>query len=148
AYSRAGHFMRSSTGQVVTPDGDPISPAITIPADATSIQIASDGAVSVTQAGGTVAQIGSIQLANFVNPAGLRAVGSNLFEETPSSGTATTGTPGQTGIGTVRQGILEMSNVNMVDELVSMIIGQRAYEINSKAIQTADRMMEIAGQLK
>jgi len=147
-YTRAGHFQRDSTGQIVTPDGNPLSPAITIPADATSIQIASDGTVSVQQAGTTVAQIGAIQLARFINPAGLKAIGSNLFLETPSSGTPVTGTPGQTGIGTIRQGILEMSNVNMVDELVSMIIGQRAYEINSKAIQTADRMMEVAGTLK
>jgi len=149
AYTRAGHFQRDSTGQVVTPDGNPLSPPITIPAEAASITISPDGTVSVdSQNGQTVTQIGTIQLAKFVNPAGLKPIGSNLFAETPSSGSAVVGTPGLNGIGSLRSGILEMSNVNMVDELVNMIIGQRAYEINSKAIQTADRMMEVAGNLR
>jgi flagellar basal-body rod protein FlgG len=149
AYTRAGHFQQDSTGQIVTPNGDPLTPTITIPADYETILIASDGTVSsISQSGSTTTQIGNIQLANFQNPAGLNAIGSNLFLETSAAGAATTGTPGLNGLGQIRQGILEMSNVSMVDELVSMIIGQRAYEINSKAIQTADEMMQVAGQLK
>jgi len=148
AYSRAGHFQRDSTGMVVTPDGNPLSPQIVIPQDYMELYIGSDGTVTAELPGPTITQLGSITLARFVNPAGLKAVGSNMLVETQASGAPITGTPGQNGLGSVRQGILELSNVSMVDELVSMIIGQRAYEINSKAIQTADQMLQVVGQLK
>lgn len=149
AYSRAGAFKKDNTGRVVTSDGYPLLPAITIPANATTTTIGNDGTVSVVQAGQTApTQVGNIQLAQFSNPAGLSAQGMNLFIQSESSGAPTTGTPGLNGLGTVAQGYLEMSNVSVMEEMVNMITGQRAYEVNSKAVQAADEMLQTANNMK
>ena len=143
AYSRDGAFKMDETGQLVTSSGYVIQPAITIPSNATSVTIGSDGVVSaLTPGSASPTQLGSIQLADFINPGGLQSIGQNLFLETASSGSPTTGTPGLNGLGSVVQGALETSNVNVVEELVNMIETQRAYEMNSKAIQTTDRMLQ------
>jgi flagellar basal-body rod protein FlgG len=143
AYSRDGSFHLDSQGQVVTSSGNPIQPSITIPDNAQSVSIGSDGIVSVTlQGSSTPTQVGALQLADFINPAGLQPIGQNLFLESGSSGSPQTGTPGLTGIGTVTQGSLETSNVNVVEELVGMIEAQRSYEMNSKAIAASDRMLQ------
>ncbi|MBK6337670.1 MAG: flagellar basal-body rod protein FlgG [Betaproteobacteria bacterium] len=148
AYTRDGSFHLDAQGQLVTSSGYSLSPAITIPANAQTITIGRDGIVSVTQAGQPApTQVGSLQLASFVNPAGLQGRGENLFLETASSGTASTSTPGSNGAGVVQQNYIETSNVNVVEELVAMIQTQRAYEINSKAIQTADQMLQRLTQL-
>jgi len=142
-YSRDGSFKMDETGQLVTSSGYVIQPAITVPNNSISLTIGSDGVVSsLTPGSATPTQLGSIQLADFINPGGLQAVGQNLFDETASSGSPSTGTPGLNGLGTVIQGALETSNVNVVEELVNMIETQRAYEMNSKAIQTTDRMLQ------
>jgi flagellar basal-body rod protein FlgG len=142
AYTRDGSFQKDANGQVVTSSGYPLSPALTIPADTISITIARDGVVSVMQAGATsTAQIGSIQIAGFVNPGGLQSVGENLFVETASSGTPSPNTPGTNGTGLLNQGYVEASNVNTAEELVTMIQTQRAYEMNSKVISTSDAML-------
>ncbi len=149
SYTRAGAFKLDSTGAIVTSDGYPLQPAITIPSDTTSITITEDGTVSVLQAGQTAStQVGTIELANFSNPAGLKAIGKNLFQETDASGAVVLGTAGTDGLGTLTQRFLEMSNVSVVEEMVNMIVGQRAYEINSKAIQTADEMLQTANNVK
>jgi len=148
-YSRAGSFKQNSTGQVVTSDGNPLSPAITIPNNATKINIGTDGTVSVQVAGQTATTtVGNIQLASFTNPAGLSSQGQNIYLPTDASGTATTSTPGQNGLGTIAQGLLEMSNVNVAEEMVNMIVSQRAYEINSKAVTASDEMLQTANNLK
>lgn len=148
-YSRAGAFKRDSQGRVVNSDGYPLLPEIVIPSNATKINIGNDGTVSVMQAGQSApTSVGNIQLANFSNPSGLSALGKNIYQPSDSSGNATTGTPGQNGVGTVSQGFLEMSNVSVMEEMVSMITGQRAYEVNSKAVQTADEMLQQANNLK
>jgi len=145
AYTRAGAFKLDSTGSVVTAEGDALSPQITIPQGAESINIGNDGTVSVTLAGQTApTQVGQIQTVRFANPAGLRSEGRNLFHETDTSGTPQLGTPGQDGLGTLSQGFVESSNVSVVEELVAMITGQRAYEINSRAITAADEMLRTA----
>jgi flagellar basal-body rod protein FlgG len=142
AYTRAGSFHLSADGQIVTADGYSLEPQITIPPNATSITVSRDGVVSVVLAGQAAAQqVGTIELASFQNPAGLRAVGSNLFEPTTASGDATTGVPGTDGIGTIAQGFLEESNVSVVEEMVNMILGQRAYEANSRVVKAADEML-------
>ena len=142
-YSRDGAFQLDDTGQIVTAGGFPIQPALTVPSDALSVSVSSDGIVSVRTPGSpTPSQIGSLQLADFVNPAGLQADGNNLYLETAASGSPTIGTPGLNGVGTIVQGALETSNVNVVTELVNMIETQRAYEMNSKAIQTNDEMLQ------
>ena len=147
SYTRDGTFQVDSTGQMVMSNGYPLEPSITIPDDALSVTVGSDGAVSVLQSGQTSPTIvGNIQLADFVNPTGLQAIGENLFKESGASGTATTGTPGLTGLGTTIGGSLETSNVNTVTELINMIETQRAYEMNSKAISTADQMLQYAAQ--
>lgn len=147
-YTRDGSFQVNAQGQLVTNNGYAVQPGITIPANAQSITIGADGTVSVTVPGQATAQtVGQLQLANFVNPAGLDPKGQNLFAETAASGTATAGTPGQNGLGDLRQGFVESSNVNVVEELVAMIQTQRAYELNSKAIQTADQMLAKLGQI-
>jgi flagellar basal-body rod protein FlgG len=147
-YTRDGSFQVDSTGQIVTSNGFPVQPAITIPPNAQSITVGQDGTVSVTQAGSANAvQVGSIQLANFVNVAGLQANGQNILVETAASGTPSTNAPGTNGLGMLNQGYVETSNVNVVEELVSMIQTQRAYEINSKAIQTSDQMLQRLSQL-
>jgi flagellar basal-body rod protein FlgG len=149
AYTRSGSFKKDATGRVVTSDGFVLQPNLVIPPDARDVTIGSDGTVSVTLAGQTAAQqVGSIQLAQFVNPAGLLAVGRNLFMPTQASGNAVVGTPGAQGFGTLAQGFLELANVKVVDEMVAMITSQRAYEANSKAIQTADEMLAISNNLR
>jgi flagellar basal-body rod protein FlgG len=147
AYTRAGQFHLNNQGQVVTASGDSLEPAITIPTEATSITVGTDGTVSVTVAGQANAQnVGQIQLAIFANPAGLNAIGGNLFKETGASGQATIGSPDANGIGRVNQGFVEGSNVNVVEELVNMISAQRIYETNSKVISAADRMLGTINQ--
>jgi len=147
-YTRDGSFQVSSTGQLVTNNGYPVNPGIVIPANAQSVTIGSDGTVSVLLPGQTAPQtVGQLQVATFVNPAGLEPKGQNLFAETAASGTPNTGTPGQDSRGSLRQGFVETSNVNVVEELVAMIQTQRAYELNSKAIQTSDQMLQKLGQL-
>ncbi len=144
AYTRAGNFQLDRNGTLVTADGDPVQPQITIPAQAQTITIAPDGTVSYTQPGQTASQVaGQIQLANFPNPAGLNSIGSTLFTPTDASGEATTGAPGgQEGLGTLLQGYIEQSNVSVVDEFVNMIVTQRAYEANSKVVRAADEMYQ------
>jgi len=148
AYTRDGGFKVNAQGQLVTNNGLPIANGITIPANATSVTIAADGAVTATIPGNVAPQpIGTIALASFVNPAGLEPRGQNLFVETAASGQPNTGTPGTNGLGQLMQGFVETSNVNVVQELVTMIQTQRAYEMNSKAIQTSDQMLQKLGQL-
>ena len=149
SYSRSGEFKLDADGRIVNPDGFPLLPELTIPTDTVSISVGMDGTVSVIQADDqTPTEIGSIQLARFVNSAGLRSLGKNLYVPTEASGSEITGTPGETGLGTIAQGFLEMSNVSVVDEMVNMITAQRAYETNSKVIQTADDMLQMANNLK
>jgi len=148
AYTRDGSFQSDSQGQLVTSSGYVVQPAITIPANAESLTVGRDGTVSVTQAGvAAPVQVGTLQLATFVNPAGLEAKGENLYVETGASGSPGTNTPGTNGAGTLSQGYVETSNVNVVEELVNMIQVQRAYEINSKAITTSDQMLQRLTQL-
>ena len=148
AYTRDGSFQKDKDGQLVTASGFPVQPAITVPQNATSLTIGRDGMVSVTQAGSTnTVQIGQLQLATFLNPAGLQAQGENLFGETDASGAPTQTNPGINGAGILSQGYVEASNVNVVEELVNMIATQRAYEINSKAVQTSDQMLQRLAQL-
>jgi flagellar basal-body rod protein FlgG len=149
AYTRAGSFKKDGTGRVVTSDGYVLQPSVVLPPDAKNVTIGSDGTVSITTGNQTTAQqIGTLQLASFINPAGLQSVGRSLFMPTQASGPAITGTPGTQGLGTLSQGFLELANVQVVDEMVSMITTQRAYEANSKAIQTADEMLSISNNLK
>ncbi|MEE4359451.1 MAG: flagellar basal-body rod protein FlgG [Desulfococcaceae bacterium] len=149
AYTRAGSFKMDSQGRMVTSDGLLLEPEITIPQDSVAVSIGTDGTVSVLLAGESEAtEIGTIQLADFINPAGLKNIGRNLLLETAASGNAAVGTAGEDGLGTIAQGFLEMSNVKVVDEMVNLITAQRAYEINSKAIQTADDMLQTANSIK
>jgi flagellar basal-body rod protein FlgG len=142
AYTRAGNLNRDGNGRIVTPEGYPIIPSITIPENARQITISETGVVSAILGDDTEStELGNLDLATFVNDAGLLAIGRNLFRETESSGTATIGTPGSDGYGTLLQGYLEQSNVNLVGEMASMITTQRAFEINSKAVSTSDEMM-------
>jgi len=148
AYTRDGSFQMDSQGQLVTASGFFVQPAVTIPANTTSITIGRDGVVTVTQAGvAAPVQIGQMQLTTFINPAGLQSMGENLYQETASSGTPNTTVPGTNGSGSLTQSYLETSNVNVVEELVNMIQTQRAYEINSKAIQTSDQMLQKLTQI-
>lgn len=143
AYTRDGSMQVDGQGQLVTANGYAIQPSVSIPLDAQSITIGTDGTISVSLPGtSTTTQVGNIQLADFINPAGLQPIGSNLLVETTSSGAPQVGTPGLTGLGTLLQGFIEGSNVNVVEELVSMIETQRAYEMNSRAISTADQMLQ------
>lgn len=143
AYSRDGTFQLNDQGELVTASGYRIQPGITIPDAAQSVTIGKDGTVSVRLPGqSSTTQVGSLQTVDFINPVGLQPVGENLYIETASSGTAQAGTPGQNGLGSLNQGALEGSNVNVVSELVNMIETQRAYEMNSKAISTNDQMMQ------
>ncbi|GFZ86489.1 flagellar basal-body rod protein FlgG [Dyella caseinilytica] len=147
AYTRDGSLQEDSTGQLVTSDGYPVTPAITLPTNVNSVTIGTDGTVSVTSNGSTKpTTIGTIQLANFVNPAGLESMGQNLYLETESSGTAQTGQPGVNGMGTLSQGSLESSNTNVVEEMVNMIQAQRTYEMNSKSISAVDDMLSFVIQ--
>ena len=147
AYTRDGSFQVTNTGQVVTAQGYPIQPALTIPTGTQSVTIGTDGTVSVQIAGQTATTtVGTVQLADFINPTGLQNLGGNLLSQSAASGSATTGTPGVSGLGTLVQGSLEASNVIVVEEMVNMIQIQRAYEMNSKAVQTCDQMLQYADQ--
>lgn len=149
AYSRAGSFQISADGELVTADGFTVEPAITIPTDAIDVTVNASGQVLVQQDGQVApSNVGQLQLAIFSNEAGLLAVGDNLFLETPASGTPTTGNPGSTGIGTMQQGFLETSNVNVVEEITNLITAQRAYEMNSKVIETSDQMMSTVSNIR
>jgi flagellar basal-body rod protein FlgG len=146
-YTRAGNFSRSAEGQLVTAQGYPLQPAISVPEDAASITVANDGTVSVTTAASAApTEIGQITIASFANPAGLQALGDNFLSETAASGAAQIGPAGDGIRGAIRQGMLEASNVNVVEELVDMIECQRAYEINSKMISAVDEMLRNANQ--
>ena len=148
SYTRDGSFQADANGQLVTSSGYAVQPAITIPADTQSLTIARDGTVSIQQAGSpTPVTVGSLQLAMFINPAGLQSLGENLYGETASSGTPSSNAPGSNGAGLLNQGYVETSNVNVVEEMVNMIQTQRAYEINSKAITTSDQMLQRLTQL-
>jgi flagellar basal-body rod protein FlgG len=148
AYTRDGAFQSDINGQFVTSSGFVIQPAITVPPNALSITIARDGTVSALVPGAaTPIQVGNIQLATFINPAGLQKAGENLFLQTASSGTPNTNAPGTNGTGLLQQGFVETSNVNVVEELVNMIQTQRAYEINSRSIETSDQMLQRLAQL-
>jgi flagellar basal-body rod protein FlgG len=149
AYTRGGAFHLDRDGNVVTADGDPLEPQITLPPDAQVVRIAPDGTVSYTQPGQTSAQLGGqIQLADFQNPAGLNSLGRNLYLPTDASGTATVGTPGgQEGLGSLLQGYLEQSNVSVVEEFVNLIVSQRSYEANSKVVKAADEMYQQVNNL-
>jgi flagellar basal-body rod protein FlgG len=148
AYTRDGSFQVDPQGQLVTNNGYRVQPGITIPANAQSVTIGADGTVSVGITGQAAPQtVGQLQLTNFINPAGLDPKGQNLYAETVASGTPTVGTPSLNGLGSLQQGFVETSNVNVVEELVGMIQTQRAYELNSKAIQTSDQMLQRLAQL-
>lgn len=148
AYTRSGAFKKDSQGRLVTSDGFTVDPEITIPDNALTVTVGVDGIISVTLPGqAQPQQVGTLQLARFINPAGLLSQGRNLFIPTQASGDATTGTPGQDGFGTLLQGFVEGSNVNVVEEMIGLITSQRAYEINSRAIRTADDMMQTANNL-
>ncbi len=148
AYTRDGNFQVDAQGQLVNVSGYPLAPAVTIPANAQSVTIGRDGVVSVQMPGSAAPQqVAHLQLANFANPAGLDPRGGNLFAETAASGAPQAANPGSNGLGALNQGCVEASNVNVVEELVSMIQAQRAYEINSKAIQTSDQMLGRLSQL-
>ena len=143
AYTRDGSFQLSATGGLVTASGYPVQPAVTIPQGAQSVTVGSDGTVQVQMAGQTApSTVGTMQLANFVNPAGLQPNGQNLLVQSAASGTAQTGGPGVNGMGTLQQGAVEASNVNVVEEMVDMIETQRAYEMNTKAVETNDQMLQ------
>jgi len=149
AYTRAGSFHLDAQGNLVTQDGNPVQPAVTIPSGATSVTVARDGTISVTLPGQTAAQqVGSLQLALFNNPGGLNSTGGNLFLATTASGDPVIGTPGGSeGLGSVVQGMLEQSNVSVVDEFVQMIVAQRSYEANSRVVNSADQMLQDINQL-
>ncbi len=149
AYTRDGTFQISETGQIVTSQGYAVQPSITIPADATDIEVNEAGQVIVSLPGQvTLSNVGQLQLATFINPTGLNAIGDNLLLETEASGTANTGNPNENRFGAIRQGALEQSNVNVVQEITALIAAQRAYEMNSNVIQTSDEMMQSVSQLR
>lgn len=149
SYTRNGAFKLDSNGTIVNSDGYILLPQITVPADATQISIGTDGTVSVLQGGSTAMnQVGQIEIATFINPAGLHSLGDNNLINTDSSGDPVVGTPGLDGLGQIRQGFVEMSNVQLVDEMTDLITGQRAYEANSKVITTSDEMLQTVNGLK
>jgi flagellar basal-body rod protein FlgG len=147
-FTRNGQFQVNSNGEVVTANGYPLQPSITVPSNASIVTIGSDGIVTASIAGeeNAVSQLGQIDLADFVNPQGLKAIGNNLFRETEASGNPVVGTPGLAGLGNVSQGTLETSNVDVVEEMVNMITTQRAYEMNSKVVSSADQMLQFITQ--
>jgi len=146
-YTRDGHFSKDDTGRIVTADGYPVLPEITIPSGADSFNVGHDGIVTVKIAGETQ-EIGQVQVANFLNPTGLVSTGGNYYVTSRASGEAIVGVPGQNGLGRIAQSQLESSNVNIVEEMVNMITGQRAYEINSKVIQTGDQMLQTTNNMR
>ena len=148
AYTRAGNLAVNDQGQLVTQDGYQVQPAISIPPDALDVVISKSGQVQITQATGTPSIVGTLELATFVNEGGLIAQGANLFKESGASGPPTTGTPGSVGFGSLLQGYTEASNVDAVSEITALIVAQRAYEMNSKVISTADNMLGVANQIK
>ncbi|MGE0595695.1 MAG: flagellar basal-body rod protein FlgG [Hyphomonadaceae bacterium] len=149
AYTRAGNLAVNADGEIVTADGYPIEPSISVPPEATAIQITRDGIVEVMLAEQTEPQqVGQIELASFINPAGLEAIGDNLYLETPASGAPNVATPGSPGLGTLMQGYLETSNVNAVEEISALIVAQRAYEMNARVITAADEMLQATTQLR
>lgn len=148
AYTRDGSLNLDANGNLVTNDGFFLQPSITIPTNAKQISVGQDGSVSVVMDDGSISNVGQINIATFANPAGLSASGRNLLHETDASGSPSVGVPGLEGRATLAQGFLELSNVEIVDELVNMIIAQRAYEVNSRSIRTADEMLQIANQLR
>lgn len=148
AYTRDGKFSVDANGQLVTQNGDIVQPGITMPADAQAIQVSPDGTVSAVQPAGVQTILGQIQIADFINPAGLTHLGSNLFQTSNASGEPVIGNPTENGLGAIGQGMLEMSNVSMVEEMVNLIAGQRAYEMNSKSIQAADEMLQTANNIR
>ena len=147
-YTRAGNFKQDADGYIVTSNGDKLQPEMTIPSDTVNIKIDKTGTVTAFNPSSQGTTIGNIELYNFSNPAGLYSIGQNLMRATDASGDPIAGTPGSDGLGTIGQGFIEMSNVDVVEEMVSMIMAQRAYEITSKAIQTADNMLQIANNIK
>lgn len=148
-YTRAGNLAVNADGALVTADGYPVEPAITVPQEATAIQITRDGIIEVTLSTQTdPQQIGQLELATFINPAGLEAIGDNMYLETAASGTANVATPGSPGVGTLMQGFLELSNVNAVEEISALIVAQRAYEMNARVITAADEMLQSTTQLR
>ena len=149
AYTRAGNFALNDQGQIVTPDGYQVLPQIAIPSTATAVTISASGQVQVTLPGQTIpAQVGQMQLATFSNEAGLEAIGDNLFLQSGSSGAPVTGTPNTVGFGAIQQGYTEQSNVDAVTEISNLIVAQRAYEMNSKVVTSADQMLQTANQMK
>lgn len=147
AYTRDGSFHQNADGTIVTADGHPLEPQITVPSDALELTIGQDGTVTTTNELGETQTIGAIQLAQFQNPAGLAGRGQNLLSSTTASGDPLTGAPGEVGLGMIRQGLLEQSNVNVVEEMVNMIVAQRAYEVNSRALRVADDMLQQVNNL-
>ncbi|KAB8027972.1 flagellar basal-body rod protein FlgG [Fluviispira multicolorata] len=149
AYTRDGTFRRSADGRIVTSEGLPLLPEIVVPSNTLHLRIAIDGVVTAKVSGEYEPRnLGQIQLANFINPAGLNSMGRNLYTATPASGEAIVSIPGENGVGTIDQGELETSNVNIVEEMVQLIVGQRAYELNSKVIKTGDEMLASTNQMK
>lgn len=148
AYTRDGSFKVSSNGTLVTANGYTLEPGITLNEDVADVTIAKDGTVEAREINGNTVTLGNVELVKFMNPGGLLPVGDNLYIETPASGTPLTGTPGQEGFGELNQGFLESSNVDIVEEMISMITAQRAYEINSKTVKTVEDMMTMANNLK
>lgn len=149
-YTRSGSFKLDSQGRLCTSEGWLLSPQVTVPSTAVEITIGSDGSVSILNGDtGQVEDLGAtLQLARFPNPGGLRSIGHSVFTTTPASGDAITGTPGTLGLGTIKQGFMEMSNVSVVEEMVNLIAGQRAYEVSSKAIQASDEMLQMSNNVK
>ncbi len=148
AYTRAGAFELDNEGTIVTANGYVLQPEFQVPDDTSSIEISENGLISCLDSNGAELATANLQIYSFVNNPGLRSAGRNLYYQTEASGEATAGTPGEDNFGTIAQGYLEMSNVELVDEMVNMIVGQRAYEANSKSITTSDSMLSIANQLK
>ncbi len=148
AYTRAGAFKLDQDGTVVNANGYPLEPEFTVPPETKNVVVTENGHIAALDKNGQELAAAEIPLYTFINPAGLQAAGRNLYLESEASGVAVEGVPGEDNVGTVAQGFLEMSNVEVVDEMVNMIVGQRAYEMNSKAIQTSDRMLQTATQLK
>jgi flagellar basal-body rod protein FlgG len=148
AYTRDGSFTVDSTGKIVTSSGYALEPSITVDETTSSVAIAKDGTVTATKVNGSTSVLGNIEIARFVNQGGLKSVGDNLYEQTEASGSPIIGTPNSSGFGSVNQGYLESSNVDIVEEMISMIAAQRAYEVNSKTVQTVEQMMQMANNLK
>jgi flagellar basal-body rod protein FlgG len=148
-YTRSGNLAVNADGQIVTSDGYPLEPAITVPPEATAVQITRDGIVEATLTGQAAPQqLGQLELATFINPPGLEAIGDNLYLETPASGAPNVATPGSPGVGSLMQGFLELSNVNAVEEISALIVAQRAYEMNARVITAADEMLQSTTQLR